>query len=74
MDVSADSALQGEMQALMAIYTGRSSATAFEAQSRLDRMNAANAQQQGYIGVASSIVGGASNAGMIAANPNFKNS
>ena len=71
-DVRADSAQQGEMQALMAIYTGRTSATASEAQARLDRLQSSNAQTAGYIGVASSLLQGGTNAGMIYANPNFR--
>lgn len=71
-DVSADSAQQGEMQALMAIYTGKTSSNAYEAQARLDRMNANSAQAAGIIGVGSSVLGGATNVGMIYGNPNFK--
>ena len=62
------------MQALMAIYTGKTSANAYEAQAKLSNMQADSAQTAGYIGVTSSILGGASSAGMISANPNFKNS
>jgi hypothetical protein len=73
-DVSADSAQQGEMQALMAIYTGKTSATAYEAQSKLQAMQAGNAMTAGYIGVGSSIIGGVASAGMMDAqskNPTF---
>lgn len=72
-DVSADSAQQGEMQALMAIYTGRSSANSFEARARLNSLEAANAQTAGQIGVASTIIGGFGNAATIGNNnsPSF---
>lgn len=73
-DVSADSAQQGEMQALMAIYTGRSSANAYDAQARLQQSNAGNAMTAGYIGAGASILGGisgAANADASSKNPTF---
>jgi hypothetical protein len=73
-DVSADSKQQGEMQALMAIYTGRTSATAYDAQARLDSMQAGNAQTAGYIGMGTTILGGVSSAAAADAgsrNPTF---
>lgn len=70
-DVASDSALQGELQALMSIYTGKTSATAAEAQAKLFNMNAQHAETAGYIGVAGSLLGGATNAGAFMANPAF---
>lgn len=72
VDVRSDSSLQGEMQALMAIYTGRTSANASDAQAKLFRMNAGNAETAGYIGVASNLLGGATSALNVASNPNFR--
>ena len=73
-DVAADSAQQGEMQALMAIYTGRSSATAQEAQRKLYNMQAGNAMTAGYMSAGASLLGGASSAAAMDAgskNPTF---
>jgi len=61
-DVRADSAAQGEMDALIALYTGRSSANANIARSRLNEMEARSAANAGKMGVATSLLGGAVNA------------
>ncbi len=73
-DVSADSAQQGEMQALMAIYTGKTSANSWEARARLNQSEAANASTAGTIAVGSSIIGGFGNAATIGMNnaPSFQ--
>jgi hypothetical protein len=71
-DVQKDSSLQGEMQALMAIYTGKTSANAANAQARLFQMQSGQAQTAGYIGAGSSLLGGASNVSGIATNPRFQ--
>lgn len=71
IDVRSDSAQQGEMQALMAIYTGKTSATAYNASGRLDRMSAANATAAGGIAAGGSLLGGVSSAATLATNPNF---
>lgn len=61
-DVAADSAGQGEMDALAAIYTGRTSANASEARARLDTMQGQSAQQAGQYGAATSLLSGAGQA------------
>lgn len=73
-DVRADSSQQGEMNALMAIYTGRTSANAYDAQARLQSMNASNAMTAGYIGVGGTLlsgVAGAASADASSKNPTF---
>lgn len=67
-DVQRDSAQQGEMQALMAIYTGRTSANSFEARANLNQMEASNDQTAGMIGTGSSIIGGLGSAANIGIN------
>lgn len=71
MDVQTDSAAQGEMDALVAIYTGRSSANSQEARARLNEMEAHNADVAGNIGVHVSLLGGASRAYNYSQNPQF---
>lgn len=73
-DVRADSSQQGEMNALMAIYTGRTSANAYDAQARLQSMNASNSMTAGYIGIGGTLLSGANSAGNLDAtskNPTF---
>ena len=72
-DVSADTKNQGEMEALIAIYTGRSSATGHLAQSRLDTMRGDAAHRAGNINAASSLLSGASSASTTksSGNPGF---
>lgn len=80
LDVRDDSAAQGEMDALVAIYTGQTSANASMARARLDNMQGAAARRSGNIGAASSLLGGATSGayyGSIAysgskSNPKFK--
>ena len=74
LDVRGDSATQGELQALTAIYTGRVGSNAQLAQARLDSAQAGFAQTAGYISMAGSVVGGIGGAASIAANPNFNKS
>ena len=68
VDIQQDSAQQGEMNALMALYTGRTGAVSGMAQSRLQSMEASNAMTAGYLGVGSSILGGAASAAAYDAN------
>lgn len=70
LDVRADSAQAGEMDALIQIYTGQSSANASEARSRLNQMEAKASSRAGTIGAGASLLGGAAS---IAGNPRFYN-
>lgn len=67
-DVASDSAVQGELQALMAIYTGRSSQTAEQARSRLYAMQADRAQTGGYVAVGGTILSGLTTAASVDAS------
>ena len=60
-DVQSDTKTQGEMEALIAIYTGRSASTAHMSQSRLDSMRASYAGSAGYLGAGSSLLTGGAN-------------
>lgn len=71
-DVSADSAAQGEMDALIALYTGRSSASANNSRATLYQMESKDAKRSGNIGVATSLLGGASSAYSAYKNPSFR--
>ncbi|UOF78084.1 hypothetical protein [Caudoviricetes sp.] len=71
VDVSADSAAQGEMDALMAIYIGKTSANANIARSRLSDMEADNASSAGKLGAMSSLLGGATSAYRATRNPSM---
>lgn len=71
-DVMNDSSIQGEMEALAAIYTGRTSANAHTAQARLDDSRAGYAQSAGMVGVGSSLLTGASGVVGAYTNPNFR--
>jgi len=73
MDVQDDSATQGELDALVAIYTGRTSSTSYMDRARLSSMEARNAKTAGKIGVTTSLLGGASSIGLMYAksNPSF---
>ena len=73
MDVYQDTSTRGEWNALTAIYTGKVGANAQLAQATLDRMNASSAQRAGNIGIGTSLLGGATSATAIYANPNFRN-
>lgn len=69
LDVAADTAQQGEMDALTAIYTGQMAATGHQSRARLNRMEAMQNRQTGNIAVAGSLLTSASN---YAANPSFR--
>jgi hypothetical protein len=69
-DVKQDSTIEGEMDALVALYTGKSSANAFNNRSGLNQMQAGYARTSGNIGAASSLLGGAGQA-YGALNPKF---
>jgi hypothetical protein len=74
IDVRNDSAQQGEMDALIAIYTGQTSANANIARARLNELEGKNAQSAGRWGVATSLLGGATQAAGYASkasNPKF---
>jgi len=70
LDVRADSAAQGEMDALIAIYTGGSSSTANQSRAQLNRMEGRQAQRAGNISAGASLLGGAADIGT---NPHFYN-
>lgn len=59
LDVYRDTKISGELEALTAIYTGRTSANAQTAQASLDRARANSASNAGTLGAASSLLGGA---------------
>jgi hypothetical protein len=61
-DVAYDSSIEGEMDALKAIYTGQTNARSFAASAALDKSRASNAETIGNYGAAGSILGGASSA------------
>lgn len=73
LDVAQDTANQNEMEALVAIYTGKSGATAHLAQAKLDKMRGSAAVTAGYIGAGTSLLSGATSAVNIYRNPNFRN-
>lgn len=73
VDVQHDSAKHGELQALMAIYTGQTSSNASLAQAKLDKSRGQYAEQAGWINAGSSVLGGVNQAVSIYANPNFRN-
>lgn len=70
VDVQDDSSAQGEMEALLSIYTGASSATASTAQARLNRLQGQHARQAGQIGMASSLLSSGST--IASAYPSFR--
>jgi hypothetical protein len=59
LDVQQDSAAQGELEALTAIYTGRGSANTSYARAALNRMEGKAARTGSYIGATQSLLGGA---------------
>ncbi len=61
-DLKYDSAMQGEMDALKAIYTGRAQATSFSSQSALDRMRGNQAVTGSYWSAGGSLLTGVSGA------------
>lgn len=74
VDIRADSANQGELEALTAIYTGRSGANSALARAKLENFTARSAMTSGYIQAGSSLLSGASSAYQINAgskNPTF---
>lgn len=62
IDVQRDSAAQGELEALTAIYTGRSSANASNARATLNRMEGRAAVTGSYFSAGASLLSGASSA------------
>ena len=64
LDVLSDSATQGELDALAAIYTGKVGANAQRAQSSLDRMAARNAAGTGLLNGIATGLSGAAQTGM----------
>jgi len=64
-DVMYDSQIQGEMDSLAALYTGRVSADSATARARLSSMEAANAERAGVWGTAGTVLGGVSSAGSL---------
>lgn len=71
-DVAADSAAQGEMDALTAIYTGKLNSNASLARAQINRMEGKSASTAGTIGAAGSLLGGVSQAGYYASkNPSM---
>jgi hypothetical protein len=72
LSVYQDTAVSGELEALVAIYTGKTSANAATARATLSKMRGESAQTAGYIGGFSSLLSGASRMTEIANNPSFK--
>lgn len=62
LDVQQDSAIQGELEALTNIYTGRTSANASLAKARLNRMEGNAAVTSSYFSAGASLLSGASSA------------
>lgn len=58
IDVQADSAAQGEMDALVSIYTGAASANSITARARLGKMEAQGARSAGYVSAGGTVLGG----------------
>lgn len=61
-DVIYDSAMQGEMDALAALYTGKVRSNADESGAMLSRLSGENARTSSYYSMAGSILGGVSGA------------
>ena len=59
-DLQMDSAIQGEMDALAAIYTGQIAAGSAQARAQLSRLEGRSAKRAGYLGAGGSILTGAS--------------
>lgn len=72
LDISADSATQGEYEALASLYRSNVEATNYASQAKLFGMQARNARMTGYINITSSLLGGASNAYSYTSNPSFQ--
>jgi hypothetical protein len=72
-DIQQDTKRQGELSRLSSIYMGRLGINQDMSASALSKAQAGNDMTAGYFGVASSLIGGASKATDIAANPNFGN-
>lgn len=71
-DVQLDSAIQGEMDALAAIYTGQINAGSAEARAQLARLEGRNAKRAGYMKAGGTLIGGASSAYGIGAESSAK--
>ena len=61
-DVMRDTAIQGEMDALTALYTGKVDATRSLSQAKLFGMEGKQAMRQGYLNAGASLLSGASSA------------
>lgn len=72
VDIRADSAVQGELMALSSLYQSTSQASNYAAQAKLFGMQARNARMAGYIGITSTLLGGASNVASYQNNPSFQ--
>lgn len=59
-DVQLDSTIQGEMDALAAIYTGQINAGSAQARAQLAKLEGRNAKRAGYMGAGGSLLTGAS--------------
>ena len=57
-DVQMDSAIQGEMDALAAIYTGQINSGSAQARAQLARLEGRNAKRSGYINAGASLLSG----------------
>jgi len=75
-DVQMDSAIQGEMDALAAIYTGQINSGSAQARAELSRLEGRNAKRSGYMNAGASLLSGAAGATGIAyqakKSPTFK--
>lgn len=61
-DVQMDSAIQGEMDALAAIYTGQINSGSAQARAQLARLEGRNAKRSGYIQAGASLLSGGAQA------------
>ena len=64
-DVMYDSAIQGELDALAALYGGNTAATYYGSKAKLSRLEGANARTSGYLSAGGTLLGGAARAGEI---------
>lgn len=71
-DVQKDSANHGELEAMIALYTGRSGAISHLAAAGLDKSQASYAGQAGAWSTGSTILGGATQITGMLSSPNFR--
>lgn len=64
-DVIYDSAVQGELERLAALYGGNSASTYYSSKAKLSRLEGRNAETAGYLQAGGTVLSGASRAGGI---------